>query len=415
MLSTIVPGMPTEKLYWQDPFAKTFETAGARLGTFGGQPSVILDRTLFYAEAGGQLGDQGTLRVGGRELGVTDVQIDEAEDIHHIVPGLTAAGPEDSLDLRGTVEGTIDAARRRDHMVQHTAQHMLSRALVDAARAETVSARLGSTSCTIDVSVADIPDAALAQAADLVNAAVMDDLVVRSLFPTAAELSTLKLRREPKVTTNIRVIDIEGFDVSPCGGTHCTRTGQIGAIVIAGTERYKGKLRVSFHAGRRALADAHARQAALGALAGELTCGPLDVPAAVMKLRGELKARMEALSATRGELVELLARELLAAHPPDPSGTTRIVVGRDRDDVAMLRTLAGRIAARPDVVAFCAAPDPATGDRAVVVQRGSGTTFDCGAWLKTVTLAHGGRGGGRPERAEGRLPAACDLGKLAES
>ena len=404
--------MPTKKLYWQDPFATSFEAAGGRTGTFAGKPSVILDRTLFYAEAGGQLADRGTLRVGGRLVDVTDVQIDDGEEIHHIAAGL-GGEPGAGEGLVGAIQGTIDAGRRRDHMVQHTAQHMLSRALLETARAETVSARLGASSCTIDVNLADVPDLALGQAVDLVNAAVMDDLVVRSLFPTADELARLKLRREPKVATNVRVIDIDGFDVSPCGGTHCTRTGQIGSIVIAGTERYKGKLRVSFHAGKRAREDGRARQAALGALAQELTCGPLDVPAAVMKLRGELKARMEALSTTRGELVELLAQQVHAAHPPDPSGTTRIVLVRERDDIGMLRTLAGRVASRPDVVAFCAAPDPETRDLAVVVQRGAGATLDCGAWLKATTAEHGGRGGGRPERAEGRLPAGCDLAKLA--
>jgi len=408
---------PTEKLYWNDPFATSFETSGARLGSFGDHRSLILDKTLFYAEAGGQLGDKGTLRVGGRTLAVTDVQIDDAEEIHHLVAGLDAIDPAE-LDLQGVIEGTVDAARRRDHMAQHTAQHMLSRALVDAAGAETVSARLGASTCTIDVSLAHVPDAALGRAEDLVNAAVMDDLVVRSLFPTPAELASMKLRREPKVAANVRIIDIGGFDLTPCGGTHCTRTGQIGSVVVVGTERYKGKLRVTFHAGARARQDARAKHAALATLAQDFTCGPLDVPAAVAKLRGDHKARLEALSATRGELVELLAREVLAAHPEgsgDDARGARIILRRDHDDIGMLRTLAGRLASRPDVVAFCAAPDPETGELAIVVQRGTASTFDCGAWLKATTARHGGRGGGRPARAEGRLPAGSDLASLARS
>ncbi len=406
--------MPTEKLFWQDPFATTFETHGARLASFGDAPSLVLDRTLFYAEAGGQLADTGKLRVGDRELYVSDVQVDERFDIHHLVPELASAPV--ALGPDAPVRGSIDRDRRRDHMVQHTAQHMLSRALVDVAGAETVSARLGLSSCTIDVNLSDVADRALAEAVDLVNSAVMDDRIVRSLFPTAAELSVMKLRRPPKVASDVRIIDIEGFDLTPCGGTHCTRTGQIGSVIIAGTERYKGKLRVSFHAGRRATLDARANQTVLGALAKDFTCGPLDVPAGVAKLRAELKARMEALSATRGELVELVAQQMLASHPPDPSGTTRIALRRPHDDIGMLRTLAGRLAMRPDVVACCAGGDPSrgpsTGSReevVVVIQRGSSATFDCGGWLKAATASHGGRGGGRPERAEGRLPADADL------
>jgi len=204
--------MPTEKLYWQDPFQTTFEATGAHGGRFGDKASLVLDQTLFYPEGGGQLGDQGTLRVGGWDVAVVDVQIDEAGDIHHILDVGGDGVPFDPAALAGSVAGTIDVARRRDHMVQHTAQHMLSRALVDVASADTVSARLGSTSCTIDVAVSDVHDGLLAKAEDMVNAAVQSDLVVRSLFPTAEELAGMKLRRAPKVSTGIRIIDVEGFD-----------------------------------------------------------------------------------------------------------------------------------------------------------------------------------------------------------
>jgi alanyl-tRNA synthetase len=405
--------MATEKLYWADPFATTFE-ATARLGELGGKRTVVLDRTLFYPEAGGQLADLGSLALAGHgaALRVSDVQIDEAGDIHHVV----AEAPGDAAALEGVVRGVIDAERRRDHMTQHTGQHALSRALVDVARADTVSSRLGATSCTIDVEGA-LDERDVARAEDLVNAVVMSDVPVRQLFPTPDELAKMPLRRAPKVATGVRVIDIEGFDLSPCGGTHCTRSGQIGVVRVVGLEKYKGGWRVTFHAGRRALDDARKKEAVLADLARDFTCGMLDVGGAVGKLRAELKARMDALSSTRGELVELLAERVLAAHPPDASGTTVVVLPRERDDVGMLRTLAGRLAARADVVAFCAAPD-AAGDKGepgltVVVQRGAGATFDCGAWLKRVAAAHGGRGGGRPERAEGRLPLGLSLEALA--
>jgi alanyl-tRNA synthetase len=399
--------MATDKLYWADPFATTFE-APARAGELEGKPTVVLERTLFYPESGGQLADTGTLRVGARELRVEDVQIDDAGVIHHLVAG----GPE---SLAGAVaQGTIDAARRRDHMAQHTGQHALSRALVDVARADTVSSRLGASACTIDVEGA-LGERDLARAEDLVNALVMNDVPVRALFPTAEELAAMPLRRKAKVDHDVRVIEIEGFDLSPCGGTHCTRTGQIGVVRVVGLERYKGGWRITFHAGRRALDDARKKEAVLAELARELTCGVLDVGAAVGKLRADLKARLDVLSSTRGELVELLADRILGAHPPATSGTTPVVLVRKQDDVLMLRTLAGRLAARPDVVAFCASPEERNeGDWSVVVQRGTATAFDCGAWLKAVAARVGGRGGGRPERAEGRLPRAVDLVQLVK-
>jgi alanyl-tRNA synthetase len=184
-------------------------------------------------------------------------------------------------------------------------------------------------------------------------------------------------------------------------------------VRVVGLEKYKGGWRVTFHAGRRAIEDARKKESVLGELARDFTCGLLDVGSAVGKLRGDLKTRTDALATTRGELVELLAERLLAANPPDPGGTTRIVLVRQRDDVPMLRTLAGRLAARPDVVAFCASGTDEHEDWSVVVQRGSGVSFDCGAWLKKVATRHGGRGGGRPERAEGRLPRGLPLEELA--
>ncbi|MDB4998589.1 MAG: Alanyl-tRNA synthetase family protein, partial [Myxococcaceae bacterium] len=128
--------MPTEKLYWQDPFATAFEAEATR-GTFGDKPSLVLDRTLFYPEAGGQLPDVGTIAAGDARVAVTDVQIDDDGIVHHLVADADALGAFLSSPTLH-VRGEIDAAHRRDSMADHTAQHMLSRALLDVARAETV-------------------------------------------------------------------------------------------------------------------------------------------------------------------------------------------------------------------------------------------------------------------------------------
>jgi alanyl-tRNA synthetase len=387
------------------------------------------------------MADVGTLTIAGRTLPVRDVQIDDAGDIHHLLgetPGQLTSEIADDL-ARGSVDvsGEIDRSRRLDHMAQHTAQHALSRALVEVVRAETISARLGAGGCTIDVD-GGVEERDLARAEDLVNSVVTGDVSVRQLFPTPEELARMPLRKAPSVDHDVRIIEIEGFDFTPCGGTHCTRTGQIGLVRVVGLERTVLRMRdaekakragwrVTFHAGRRALDDVRAKDAVLAGLARDFTCGMLDVGAAVAKLQGELKARTDLLATTRGELVELLAERVLAAHPPDPSGTTRVVVVRDVADLSMLRTLAGRLASRPDVVAFCAsrasedgAASGAAGEGGsprsewiVVVQRGASADFDCGKWVKNTAGAHGGRGGGRPERAEGRLPGSVAIQALA--
>ncbi len=409
----------TEKLYWSDPMATTFAASGLRVASHGGKASLVLGRTLFYPEGGGQLGDSGTLAVESFLLRVADTQIDESGEIHHVLAEALPAELETRLasapDL--LVRGSLDESRRRDHMAQHTAQHALSRALADETRAETVSARLGATTCTIDVSRPGLAEADLHRAEDLVNAIVQSDLVVEAKMPTQEELARLELRKQPnaqKSAAGVRVVSIEGFDVTPCGGTHVTRTGQIGQIRIVSTEKYKGMLRITFHAGKRALADARARHDALAAAAADLTCGALDVPQAVAKLRGEIKSTRAQLDAARTELAEHVARKMLAALP-DSAGPHVLATSRPTDDLAALRALAGKLAADERVVALCAAADPGSGEVVLVVQRGAKAAFDCGEFVMAQARARSGRGGGRAERAEGRFPRGTSVEVLADA
>jgi alanyl-tRNA synthetase len=400
--------IPTEKLYWKQPEQAAFEADGPQLSELDGKPSIVLDRTLFYPEGGGQLGDIGTLTIGASALRVVDTQIDDSGTIHHVLAERSV------IDAGGSVRGTIDRDRRRDHTTQHTAQHALSRALADVARAETVSSRLGATTCTIDVTRASLRDADLHRAEDLVNALVGSDVEIRALYPDPSELPNLPLRKQPKVAPGevIRIIDIDGFDMTPCGGTHCSRTGQIGQLRVVGVEKYKGMSRITFHAGLRALSDARTKHDLLTTVATDLTCSILDVPTAVGKLRTELKGTRTQLDAARAELADLIARAALADLP---EGTTPIVIPllRSTDDIASLRLLAGKLASSPRVIALTATVDPSTGELLVVLQRGPFTTIDCGAFIQAQAKSRDGRGGGRPERAEGRFPKGTSLDELA--
>jgi len=408
----------TEKLYWSDPHLTSFVTTGVTLVDHGSKPALVLDRTLFYPEGGGQLGDSGVLTIGSSTLKIADTSIDDAGTIHHVLAEAPPPSLAASLGKDVAVRGSVDAERRRDHMAQHTAQHALSRALADVARAETVSARLGATSCTIDVARPGIADAELHRAEDLVNALIGSDVEVRALYPRPDELAKLPLRKQPKVTEGvIRVIDIDGFDMAPCGGTHCTRTGQIGQARIVGLEKYKGMLRITFHAGLRALADARSKHAALAAIAADLTCGVTDVPGAVTKLRTSLKDARTQLDTARTELAELVARAALDRLPPADVSPGPIVLPllRATDDVGALRVLAGKLTVDARVVALAGAMDPASGELVLVVQRGSAGKLDCGAFIQSQAKARGGRGGGRPERAEGRFPRGTTLEVLASA
>jgi alanyl-tRNA synthetase len=373
--------MGTQRLYHHDAYMRRFDAEVVAVTTYGDRPAVVLNRTVFYPEAGGQLGDRGTL------AGVTVVDTQDLDDgtIVHVVEA--TAG----LEPGARVTGELDWTRRRQHMVQHTAQHLLSGALLDRAAAATASARLGETALTIDVQRDRIPDPELAAAETLANDLIDDDLEVTAWFPSAEELATIKLRRDPKVTGDVRVVAIGDFDFSPCGGTHVGRTSQLSTVRIVNAERYKGMTRVTFAAGRRSRADLFARDHILRALAAQFSCGFADVPAAIEKLRREADAAAADVTALRGRLAGVLA----ASFP----GTGAVVAALPGDAELVRGVAAKLVAAGRDALLALLDDTGAT----VVLFRAAGSTLDCGAVWKKLAAAHGGRGGGRADRAEGRL------------
>jgi len=374
----------TRRLYHADAYTRQFGAEVIAHATWKDQPAIVVDATAFYPEAGGQLGDRGTL--GG--LAVDDTQEHDGAIVHVVRGELPAVGSR--------VTGELDWQRRRQHMAQHTAQHLLSGALLDRAAAPTASARLGESALTIDVARDRIPEAELARAEDLANDLVDDDLPVRAWFPSPAELADLKLRRDPKVTADIRVVAIGDFDFSPCGGTHCARTSQLGAIRITNTERYKGMTRVTFVAGRRGRADLFSRDQVARGLAAQFSCGIAELPAAIERVRRDAEAATAETTALRGRL----AQQLAAAFP----GTGAVVAALPAD-VELLRGVAARLVAGGRDALLCTVDDTGT---TVALFRAADSKLDCGGlWKRLAAHADldGGksRGGGRDNRAEGRL------------
>lgn len=376
----------TVRLYHADGFRRRFRSTVIAHGSLRGRASVVLAETAFYPEAGGQMADRGVLA----GASVVDVQ-EEGGVVHHVLEGVAPAIGED-------VEGEIEWGRRRVHMALHTGQHLLSRALIDEA-AETVSARLGESGCTIDVARDPVGERELAAAEALANRIIDEDVAVRAWFPEAGELAALPLRREPKVASEVRVVAIGDFDYSPCGGTHCVRSAQIGSIRVLGAERYKGLTRIHFAAGARARVLLGEHSELLGRLARELTCSAAEVPGAVDKLRRSLAESRADAAALREQLAGALAARL-AAEASDAGEVVAVV-----PEAALLRPVASRLnALGKDALLAAAAADGTQ----VLIARAAGSRLDAGALLKKLAQATGGRGGGKPEHAEGRLPASIE-------
>jgi alanyl-tRNA synthetase len=378
--------MKTERLHYDDPLRLELESAVLAHAEHRGRPSVVLDRTVFYAEAGGQMADHGTLD----GVRVVDVQLDDDGRVHHVLDGL--------LPPVGTVVvSRVDARRRREHMALHTGQHALSRAALDHLGAVTVSSRLGESACTIDVDRDGLQLTDLRPVEDAVNALIDEDRPIRQFFPDPEELAALSLRKPPPETDRVRVVVVEGFDVTPCGGTHCTHTGQIELVRIESVERYKGGTRITFTAGPRARRSLAAHSDLLRGLASELSCAPAEVPTVLAGLRRKLdEARADA-----GQWRAALA-EQWAARLESPSPVIALVEGAD---TALLKMVGERLASGERLVAL-AAPGP-DGTQALLM-RGPESRVHCGELLKHIASATGGRGGGRPELAQGRLPGGLD-------
>jgi alanyl-tRNA synthetase len=376
--------MPTRRLYHDDSYLRRFEATVLAHTSYKDKPAVVLDETAFYPEAGGQLGDRGTLGAAT----VSDTQELDDGTIVHVVSGELPA-------IGARVSGELDWPRRRQHMAQHTAQHLLSGALLERAQAPTASARLGESALTIDVARDRVPEAELAAPEDLANDIVDDHHVVRAWFPTPEELAQLKLRRDPKVSADIRVVAIGDFDYSPCGGTHVTHTAQLGAVRITGAERYKGMTRVTFTAGKKARAELFTRDQVVRQLATRFSCAPADVGTAIEKLARDAEGASAEITALRGRLATQVASSF--------EGTGAVVAALPPGDPELVRAVAAKLtAAGRD--ALLAAPDES--GTMVVLFRAAGSSLDCGALWKKLSAVSGGRGGGRADRAEGRLAGA---------
>jgi alanyl-tRNA synthetase len=387
---------PTEKLYFTDSDLLVFPATIVDVQAMAQAHHVILDRTAFYPTGGGQPNDTGLLD----ESRVVDVFEDDAGIIHHVVEqiGALAAGQK--------VEGRIDRARRLDHLQQHSGQHILSQAFVQACGAETRSFHLGSRTSTIDIELQSPSDDHMRAAEEIANAVIFEDRPMRVHLVNEEEARQLPLRKEAAVEGTIRVIEISDFDWSPCGGTHAKGTGQIGLIAIKGYERAKKMTRVEFVCGHRALDEyrtAHKTAMAVAQLfSGERDAAPELVARAIQENKSLKKRIRELLEIA----VTVEATEMLAA--ATPVGEFKLVrAAFDGRDLEEVRLLASKITQAEPSVALLGTKD--AGAARLVFARSAALNQNMGQLLAEACQLLGGRGGGRPELAQGGGPDATKL------
>ena len=394
----------TERLYYRDSFLCNFD-AEVHSVIETPRAALILDRTAFYPTSGGQIHDVGWIIPA--EPGADRIRVSEVADTEdgHVVHFVETALR--NVQRGSRVRGEIDAVRRRDHMQQHSAQHVLSAAFVHLFKMATVSFHMASDYCSIDLDTAVLSKAQLESAERLANEIVLENRVVEVRFVSPDEAAKLGLRKVPPVERDLlRIIDIHDFDLTACGGTHVSRTGQVGVILLRKSEKVRQGYRVEFVAGERAVVSARRDFTTLTEAAGLFSAHIHDVPEHARKGLEEIKSLRKQREQLRDELAAAQATALLA-ETPESHGRKLIVRILADCDLNFLKMLAQKLTRQSSAaIALLASTSP---QPVLVFAQSVGQPYDMGALLKETVTKLGGRGGGSNDLAQGGVAEAEGL------
>ena len=397
----------SNRLYYTDPALHEFDSVVEKtVPASNGQPrtGVVLRETAFYPTSGGQVYDTGWLTAenGGRVQVAEVAETEDGEVVHYL------EGDARSMPAGTGVYGTIDRERRRDHMQQHSGQHVLSAAFIELYQMPTVSFHMGEDSCSIDLSVPAITPEQLAAVEKRANQIIFENRAVRNRFVSRSEAEKLGLRKLPPAERDeLRLIEIADFDLSACGGTHVSATGQIGCILLRKTERVKQGTRVEFVCGGRAVAMARRDYNALTEAAGSFSTQLWDVPAQIRKNFDDAKF----LRRERDDALEQLTEAIASAAIKEIAGEKKVIVRIFRDrDIAFAKLFVQKATRTGRSVTALVAST--VGSPGLVFAQTAGGIADMGALLKEVLAAVGGRGGGTRDFAQGGAPSGSDIEQL---
>ncbi len=393
----------TDRLYYHDSFLHEFDAHVLSVAADGDRVVVALDRSAFYPASGGQVFDTGWLEAipapdGASRLHVREVAEDEKTgEVLHIVEGDAAL-----FQIGMQVRGMIDSERRRDHMQQHSGQHVLSAAFEKLYGFATVSFHMGDESCTIDLATDSVGAKQLRAAEKLANEVIAEDRPVEIRFATPDEARSLGVRKIPDTTRDkLRLIDVRDFDLNACGGTHVSSTGQIGVVLLRKNEKVRQGTRVEFVCGLRAVATARGDFETLTDAAALFSTHIREVPQQIQKWQDEIKAAQKAQHRLLEEVAELKAEQMLRTAAPRGSAKLIVQYFAERD-LSFIKMLAQKLTKSEPAVVFlaCGGAQPS-----LVFAQSSGLANDMGVLMKQTVQALGTRGGGNRDMAQGGAPA----------
>ena len=398
----------TDRLYYRDSFLYDFD-AEVRELTVGSRLGVILDRTVFYPTSGGQVFDTGWIIPADSAKDEAKFRVSEVADMEdgrvvHYLEAPLHDPQTDGLRPGMRVRGQVDATRRRDHMQQHSGQHVLSAAFLRLFNMPTVSFHMAEDYCSIDLDTPALTREQIESAERLANEIILENRVVDIRLVTRGEAEKLGLRKVPPAERDeLRLIDIRDFDLTACGGTHVNQTGQIGCVLLRKSEMVRQGGRVEFVAGHGAVAVARSDFTALTETASLFSANIYDVLQQARKSLDEIKSLRKEREQVEEELAAAQAATLLAETPERDGRKIVIRIFPDRE-LNFIKLLAQRVTRlSPNVVALLATTSP---QPSVVFAQSAGQPFDMGTKMKEAMAKLGGRGGGSKDMAQGGVKQA---------
>mgnify|MGYP003257645388 FL=1 len=367
----------TEKLFYQDSHRSTFTAIVQEVRPSGNGYEIILDRTAFFPEGGGQSSDTGSL--GG--VSVSDVQEIDGKIIHY-TDGPLVEGTE--------VEGCIDWTERFSKMQQHTGEHIVSGMIHKIYGYHNVGFHLGTDSVTLDFNGV-VPKEKLHEIEQLANEAVAKNLPVQVLYPTDEELSKISYRSKIEIEGQVRIVVIDGYDVCACCAPHVKQTGEIGLIKLVGMQNYKGGVRISMLCGFRALEDYYQKEKNNREIAVMLSAKEYETAVEVERLQEELAMKKAKIAELEQKFLEQKVETL------DVSG--EIVCLFEETDPVMTRELVNLLLKKGAKMAAVFSGNEREGYRYVLGSR----SLDVRKNGKLLNEAFHGRGGGKPEMVQGTV------------
>ena len=371
--------METEKLYYADAYLRRFSATVLDCQETKGGFKVVLDRTAFYPEGGGQPADHGDIN----GVAVTDVHEKDGVIFH------TCA---EKVEIGSQVCCTIDWARRFDHMQQHSGEHVLSGILCADHHCDNVGFHLGADSITIDYNTDISYDQALA-AESKANAVIWADRTVEVDYPNPEALAALDYRSKKELTGQVRIVTFPEADCCACCGTHVERAGQVGLVKVLSCQKFREGVRIEILCGKRAFDYLSAVYEQDKAIGQKLSVKPVDTLVAAERMEAEL-------SAVKFRSVEL-ETELFAHIAESCAGQENVLLFRDEMRPDSVRRLADTVAQK--ATGLTAVFAGADGQYAYALIRSDGA--DINPFVKAMNAALKGRGGGRSGFAQGSVQA----------